>query len=89
MSRLNKYGWIKEMELEEYSNDMGDFSLELSQTPFGDLALIFKHDISPKGFERKSGYKSTYFEDSRNDSDILDNNVDKAKEWFYEIMNIR
>lgn len=86
---INKYGMIKEMELETYSNDNGVFSLEINQTNFGDLAYIYKHDISDNGYKRKDVYKSKYFDDSRDNNELFDTNIDNAKEWFYEIMEIK
>jgi hypothetical protein len=86
---IDKFGMIKEMLLEEYSNNEGKFSLEFSQTPFGDLGMIYKHGLSENGYERKSGYKSTYFEDSRGNDELFYINNDKAKEWFYEEMGMQ
>lgn len=86
---MDKHGRIKGMLLEEYSNDKGEFSLEFNQTPFGDLAIIYKHEISNNGFKRKAGYKSNYFSDSRNNDELFYINNDKAIEWFYEIMEIK
>jgi len=85
---IDKHGWAKEMVLEEYSNDNGEFSLEFSQTPFGDLSMIHKHWIDDNGFKHKSGYKSTYFQDSRTDNELFYINNDKAIEWFYKTMGI-
>lgn len=78
---IDKNGRIKEMELETYTNDKGEFVLELSQTPFGDLAIAYKIN---KAELRKSAHKSKYFEDSSNNQKLLDTNIDLAKEWFHE-----
>lgn len=86
---IDKYGMIKEMELETYTKDDTKYSLEFNQTPFGDLAMIYTHGTSNNGFDRKSAYKSTYFDDSRNDPDKLDTNIDRAKDWFYEVLGIK
>lgn len=86
---IDKYGMIKEMELETYTKDDTKYSLEFNQTPFGDFAMIYTHGISKNGFVRKSAYTNTYFDDSRDDLDILEINIDKAKEWFYEILDIK
>jgi hypothetical protein len=86
---IDKNGWIKEMVLEHYSNKYGDFDLEFSQTPFGDLATINKFYIDDNKYEHRSGYKSIYLPDSRNNDELFYINNDKAINWFYNIMGIK
>lgn len=87
--KISKNGYIKEMQLESYEIDEDVYLvLYISQSPFGDLAIIKKEYIDENGFSHKNGYKSTYFDDSTNDIDLFNNNIDGAKEWYYNILGI-
>lgn len=86
---IDKHGMVKNMELETYSNDEGEFKLLFHQTPFGDMAEIRKMKITPNGFKGESGYKNTYFEDSMGNDELFYINNDKAVTWFYKVMGIK